>query len=250
LSGGDQLEQGFKWWVRYVIVPLLAGGGLVGIAVALITHSPSDHVDGGKPDVTQKLEGPPEPPSPGEVVDLSKIDTSYAPGLTVAAAPELLGYGITIEALVPSGSDLVVINNRALYNGTAVKPTWSRNFLTQLHTGDGPASFTLRFSRPLESLTFTRPALYAYTESGITHPAWVATAFDAGGRELSSHSEGLVRSLDRDKDVPARTVTLTAPDFEGIALVRFESDFRLQGKPFAAFGAILIERMILVAKER
>ena len=62
------------------------------------------------------------------------------------------------------------------------------------------------------------------------------------GTELSTASLGLVR---RFADVPAQTFMLTAPGFEGIKSVRFSSDPNLDGKPFAAFSAILIEKITL-----
>ena len=42
-----ELETGFKWWVRYVIVPLLGGGTIVTLIIALAkpgnnTQSPPD----------------------------------------------------------------------------------------------------------------------------------------------------------------------------------------------------------------
>jgi len=30
------LEQGMKWWVRYLLVPLIGGGGLVAVVIALL----------------------------------------------------------------------------------------------------------------------------------------------------------------------------------------------------------------------
>ena len=45
--------------------------------------------------------------------------------------------------------------------------------------------------------------------------------------------------------MPSRTYTLTAPGFEGISAVEFQSDPTLNGKPFAAFSAILIEQIEL-----
>jgi hypothetical protein len=39
---------------------------------------------------------------------------------------------------------------------------------------------------------------------------------------------------------------LRAPAFELISALRFESDPRLNGQPFAGFSAILIERLTLV----
>ena len=109
------------------------------------------------------------------------------------------------------------------------------------------ASYTLIFDPPVDSLRFTRPELYAATKSGVTHPAWSATAFSADGQQLSSQTEGLIRSF---STVPPVTYTLIAPGFERIARVKFESDPRLNGKPFAGFSTLLIERMALTRRPR
>src|SRR5262249_38547222 len=143
------------------------------------------------------------------------------------------------------GSSLVFVNNLGLYEGRAVFPTLSQNFLTQTDTDNVPASFTLFFSQPMESVSFTRPRLYAETTSGVTHPAWGAGALDANDQELSSCSEGLVRSFDAKE---AATCTLRAPAFDGIVAVRFDSDPRLDGRPFAGFGTLLIERLAMIPR--
>lgn len=179
----------------------------------------------------------------GAVVDFPWVDTDSVPSKTVAAAPYLHDVEISISEMNPQTSEIVLINNRALYKGAAVRPTTSQNFLTQINTNNIPASFTLKFSQPVKSVRFTRPALYPATESGITHPAWSAHALNAGGKILSSQSEDITRSF---KDVPSETYTLKAPGFEDIVAVRFESDPRLNGVPFAAFSALLIERLTLM----
>jgi hypothetical protein len=46
--------------------------------------------------------------------------------------------------------------------------------------------------------------------------------------------------------VPAHEYTLHAPGFNPIVAIRFDSNPQLDGKPFAAFDAILIERLTLV----
>jgi hypothetical protein len=181
------------------------------------------------------------------IVQFSKIDTHNAPGQLVAAAPYLHRLRVSVEKLSPQGSELVIINNRALYEGRGIQPESSQNVLTQIGTGNIPASFVLRFSETARSVSFTRPALFPATGSGITHPAWRAYALDANGRTLSSQSEGLIRS---HEDVPAQTYTLSAPGFDGITAVRFESDPNLDGKPFAAFSALLIESLRLIPKPK
>lgn len=195
-------------------------------------------------------------PARGEIViSFAEVDTGSVAPFTVSAAPYLRNAGIAVDALVPAGSELVLINNRGLYEGKGVFPTVSQNLLTQVNTGNQAASFTLRLRTPALQVTFMRPRLYPYTESGVTHPAWNARALDQSGNELSSQSESIIRRLPSsagtaDDDVPAQSYTLRAPGFEPIAAVRFESDPRLNGRPFAAFSTILIERITLVPAER
>jgi len=186
------------------------------------------------------------------VVEFPEVDTSTTPGHTVAALPYLHRLGISVTDMQPATSEIVLINNRGLYQGAAVVPTTSQNLITQVNTGNVPASFTLKFAQPARNVSFTRPALYPATESGVTHPAWSVHALDAQGQELSSQSEGLTRCWPPAgcKEVPAVVYVLRAPAFELIAALRFESDPRLDGKPFAAFSAIMIERLTLVREPK
>ncbi|HEX4629340.1 MAG TPA: TIR domain-containing protein [Chthoniobacterales bacterium] len=191
--------------------------------------------------------GPPAEKSPAPskeiVIEFPDVPTK-PPTYQVAASPYLHEFGIGIRDLQPADSKVVLVNNLGLYGGQGVHPTTSQNLLTQLETGNVPASFTLRFDRPASSVSFVRPRLYPETESGITHPAWSAHALDANGNELSSQSEGLLR-CDYRHEVPARTYTLHAPAFAPIVALRFDSDPNLNGRPFAAFSALLIERITL-----
>jgi hypothetical protein len=170
--------------------------------------------------------------------------TTKPPDYTVAAFPYLHEAGVTVKDLHPANSKLVLINNLGLYSGQAVHPTTSQNLLTQIETGNVPASFTLKFREPAGSVSFVRPRLYPETESGVTHPAWSAHALDAQGNELSSQSEGLLR-CDYKHEVAARTYVLHAPAFAPIVALRFDSDPNLNGRPFAAFSTLLIERITL-----
>ncbi len=180
-------------------------------------------------------------------LDFASIDTMSAPSHTVAADPYLHAAPIAIAVTQrdPENSTIVFMNNVALYNGRAVAPTVSQNFLTQQGTDNKPASFTLTLSQPVEQVTFTIPKVFPDTPSGVTFPAWRATALSASGEELSSVSEKLLR---RFADFPAQSYTLNAPGFEGIAAIKFESDPRLNGKPFAGFSTILIESLTLTRK--
>ena len=181
------------------------------------------------------------------VIEFPDVPTK-SPTYQLAASPYLHEFGVGIRDLQPADSKIVLINNLGLYGGQGVHPTTSQNLLTQFETGNVPASFTLRFDRPASSVSFVRPRLYPETESGITHPAWSAHALDAEGNELSSQSEGLLR-CDYRHEVPARTYTLHAPAFAPIVALRFDSDPNLNGRPFAAFSTLLIERITLTPAE-
>jgi hypothetical protein len=161
--------------------------------------------------------------------------------------PYLNKYGISVDNMVPPESEIVLGNKRSLYEGGGILPSTSQIFLTQTNTGNVPAAYTLTFSKPVDHMSFTRRSLYAATSSGVTHPAGKATALGANGEELASQSETLLRKIKMkgpgDDTVPARTYSLASVTFQGISAVRFDSDPRLNGKPFAGFSTLLIERV-------
>ena len=229
------------WWI--------SGGAIAALIVAGLLWKSSRPAQDRQPTPTPVASNESAKPSStpataaNEVlVEFPEVDTSTTPGHVVAALPYLHRLGISVTDIQPATSEIVLVNNRGLYQGAAVVPTSSQNLLTQVNTGNVPASFTLKFAQPARSVSFTRPALYPATNSGITHPAWSVHALDAEGRELSSQSEGLTRSF---SDVPAVQYVLRSPAFDAIAALRFDSDPRLNGVPFAGFSAILIERLTL-----
>jgi hypothetical protein len=191
-------------------------------------------------DALRKNASAPVPPSAGTgdtVVQFAAVPVGKDP---VAARPYLHQYGISVVNLVPQDSEIVLVNNRGLYEGAGVLPSTSQIFLTQINTGNVPASYTLTFAKPVAHVSFTRPTLYADTSSGVTHPAWKATALGPNNEELASQSETLLRTF---TTATARTFTLESVTFQGIAAVRFDSDPRLNGKPFAGFSTLLIEQL-------
>jgi hypothetical protein len=239
---------GRTWtWICGGAVAALVVGGFV-----WKSWRPALEQQAARPPIASNVSSKPSPPAAAAanevVVEFPEVDTNTAPGHTVAALPYLHRLGISVTGMQPATSEIVLINNRGLYQGAAVVPTTSQNLITQVNTGNVPASFTLKFAQPARSVSFTRPALYPATESGVTHPAWSVHALDAEGHELSSQSEGLTRCWPPAgcKEVPAVVYALRAPAFELIAALRFESDPRLDGKPFAAFSALMIERLTLV----
>jgi serine/threonine-protein kinase len=183
----------------------------------------------------------PAPPA-DEVVDFQPVDTTAPAGHSVDATPYLRAHGIAIADVRPPGARLVVRGNLGIYENTALDLPPRRNVLMQVDTGGAPASYTLVLARPARRLVVARPPLVAPSRNGTTHPAWSAHAVDARGREVGRCGEELVRSF---RDVPPVRCTLEAPDREPIARVRIDSDPTLDGRPFAAFDAVVIERLTL-----
>jgi energy-coupling factor transporter ATP-binding protein EcfA2 len=188
-----------------------------------------------------------EPPRSSNEIEVDFSSTG--PNPEAAARDLLAGYGIEIRDVSPAGSKIVLLPHSELYGDAAIVPTANENFLTQTPTENRRASFTLVFSKPLDAFAFRLPNLYGFTEKGgIISPAWTATALDAGGQPLSSHSEALLRGMYFNAGVMLpQTYRLRTPNFKSIAAVRFDSDPHPEGEPYgAAFSAIVIERMVLV----
>lgn len=174
-------------------------------------------------------------------IDFDQADTRQG---SISAEDYLHQFGISISD-VTENTDVAVLRDDASYGGLAFAAPSAPNVLTQLCPTTPqtfPVTFTLRFNQPVYRLTFVRARLLAVSPSGITHPAWSARAFDADGKELSNTGEHLVRNVGVSNNEPARTFTLEGPN---IVAVRFDSDNRLDGKPFAAFCAVLIDNLAL-----
>jgi hypothetical protein len=170
---------------------------------------------------------------PGMVlIDFDALNTSAGAVGGTPLADYLAGYGVTL-ADVTAGTTLEAVNTNSLTGSIQVDVPSAPNFFTQAGL-DQPVSFTLRFATPLQSFGFTRAGLSA--ESGlVSHPQWTASAFDGGGVELGSVTEGLIVS---SSPVPERSFVLTGA---GIASVRFDSD----SQQTAAFSAVLLDDLVL-----
>jgi hypothetical protein len=57
-------ESGYKWWIRYVAVPLLTGGGVIAVIVATYFHRPEPTTQPATPP-TAEIPLPPGQPTPG-----------------------------------------------------------------------------------------------------------------------------------------------------------------------------------------
>ncbi len=187
--------------------------------------------------------------APGKLVqisDFSAVPAELGFDRYVPAARYLRqgAYPVTIRDVLPATSEIAFFSTAQLYEGQATRPTLSENVLTQTDTGNGLASFTLVLPQPAARVRFLIPRLFAATQSGITFPAWTATALGASGETIDTKNDELVRSFG---DVPEKFFELNAEAGKGIAAVRFESDPRLGGRPFAAFSAVLIEGLWIQA---
>ncbi len=147
------------------------------------------------------------------------------------ATSYLRNFGINLSE-VTAGTKVSIVD---FSQSTAASPSSPPNVLVQTDTQGNPATFTLNFSAPLDSVAFTRPMLLVSSPSGIIHPLWSAHAFNALTQEVSTVSEGLIASF---TNVPAQTFTLSGP---GITAVRIDSN----NEHIAAFTAVLIDDLTL-----
>lgn len=168
------------------------------------------------------------------IVDFDALDASASSITGPALASYLAGFGISLSGVTP-GTNVAVIADQNLYGGTAMDSPSAPNILSQIGSNN-PVTFTMNFSSPLDSFSFTRATLLA-GPNGITHPAWQAYAFNASMTQLAFASEGLIASF---SNVLAATYTLSGP---GITSVRFDS----QNGNFAAFSGVLLDNLNFTA---
>lgn len=114
-------EQHLSFRVLWIAVALAIVGGIGALYYFKVATPKVD--DRPRPITEPLVRSEPKPtvaPSaPNEVViEFPDVDTNAAPGHVVAAAPYLHRVGISITNLQPKGSEVVLINNRALYEGS------------------------------------------------------------------------------------------------------------------------------------
>jgi hypothetical protein len=168
-----------------------------------------------------------------QTINFDALNALGSPVSGPALDTYLAQFGVTISG-VTAGSTMTVYDDRDIYSGQAVTTSSGHNLITQsgLNT---PVSYTLNFDHGYESVTFTRPRMFAATPSGITRPAWQAYALDAGGFTVATVSEPAGGSF---SEFPAVTFTLTG----SAPIVALRIDSQNSG---SAFNAMLMDDLVL-----
>lgn len=165
------------------------------------------------------------------VVNFDAIDTSAGLVSGATLITYLATFGIT--ATVGSNVDLVVLSNLGTYGGGVVNATTGVNFLGM--TGGRPATYSLYFSTPLQSLEFDRIGEPAGSP-GTIFPPWNAAVFDINGFQIGSSVGEALRS----------SYGFVAPihyTFPGPGITRLDVNGDHLG--FAAFTSANIDTLVL-----
>lgn len=163
------------------------------------------------------------------VIDFEALDARTNSVVGPALAGYLAKFGLVLTN--QSVGTIISVNND---DKVAADASSGDNYITQ--NGSGKISYAIGFSNSVASFTFTRIKLKAGA-SGISHPAWRATAYDSAGEELGSVGEDAILSF---TDVPAQFFKLYGPD---IASVRIEAD----DLRYTHFHSPLLDDFALVA---
>jgi len=142
----------------------------------------------------------------------------------------LASQGISLTNVTPGASGVVdIFNSSSMYSPGSF---WvNENFLGQNGAGAPQLSYTMNFSMPLDSISFTR---IATPFNLATDPAWTATAY-AGSLAAGSVGE----SLDSwGFSSPARTFTLTG---DGITSLTVSTN----GFNFTGIGTVPLDDFVL-----
>jgi hypothetical protein len=188
----EEKEAGIKWWMRYVIVPILGGGGIIALIVALIgrpvDHSPVvDHgpvVDTKVPSVDTKVPSSDSgkqsdgKPSDGKFVPNDKISfinrtlrPKYVEFMAYSGDIKVSGRG---EMIVPTGKES---GYRAARRGELVEFEWA------VDPYEGPLYFVTRprsggaTAIPVDTKGFIRIRLYESANYTLDVPTGTLTKF-------------------------------------------------------------------------
>lgn len=142
-------EKGYKWWIRYVVVPLIGGGGIIALIVASLSQPQSSAV-----------------PTPTRKTDIQRIDFNYAD------SPLKHGW-LFISGFDPSQVTFSPIYEDQSVRGTEVNSLaeWGMDFIAE------PAA--KQFGNVLEFVIIPRQdaAIFAYMDmeksDGTSGTGWL-----------------------------------------------------------------------------
>src|SRR5689334_2279603 len=148
-----------------------------------------------------------------DTLNINSINANNSPFFVDISATSLLAqYGITLTNVTP-GTTVGVACGAC--GGNSVVSSSPPNVLTQSGNDNG-MSYTLQFSTPLSTLSFSLAGNSKSGGSGTVVAAWSATAFDASGNVVSSVGDPSLFST--FSSFAPQPFTLTGP---GIASVTF-----------------------------
>ncbi len=145
------------------------------------------------------------------------------------AAPYLAQYGITLDNISPNNESGEV---RILNMGVGAPNGWQdENALMQLGWNAPPCSYTMNFSTPLQSISFTR---ITAAENLETTPVWSATAY------VGAEAVGVVGEAygSWGYGSPAQTFTLSGDGITSLTIYQ-------NGFYFTGIGAVPLDHFVL-----
>jgi hypothetical protein len=151
----------------------------------------------------------------------------------VDATAYLASYGITLTNVSPSGT-VDIVNDTNYYGGGAVFAPSKPNFLLQSVGGspDG-VTYTMLFSTPLQSLSFTRCAI----GSSAASPSWSAVAY-AGTNIVASNG---VCCIDSDTGQTNQVFTMSSTNNGITSLV-----ITANGGNFTAISSVPLDNFVML----
>lgn len=152
-------------------------------------------------------------PIRADTVNINSINANSSPFFVDITTTNLLAqYGITLANVTPGTTVGVLCGD---CGGNSIVSSSPPNTLTQFGNDNG-MSYTLQFSTPLSTLSFTLAGNSKSGGSGTVVAAWSATAFDASGNVVSSAGDPSL--FGTFSPFPPQPFTLSGP---GIASVTF-----------------------------
>lgn len=162
---GDE-EKGAKWWIRYVVVPLIGGGGIIAVVVALIPQHPSSNspiinvVTPGTATTSPESDKP-KPPSSTGLIPSTKSPQRGSSIPAIHHLGEVTGVDkseyVTIQHSRDLSSEFFLIDGQKPADGVIVDSTAGAP-ITTLRLTPGQHRLSANLEDKKCSITFSVPA--------------------------------------------------------------------------------------------